>query len=85
MSVSSLIRDYFKTREVHVVVDSHAFTEGIHTHTFEDTRDLFDEVFWACIYAGFHYHPSLAEGGQFKPKSQRAAVAETFPAGEEEE
>jgi hypothetical protein len=63
-AVSSLISDYFRTRKVHVVVDSHAFTDGVHTHTFENTRDLFDEVFWARIYAGFHYHHSLEEGGR---------------------
>jgi hypothetical protein len=62
-SVSKLISDYFRTTKVHVVVDSLAFTDGVHTHTFEDTRNLFHEVFWARIYAGFHYHHSLEEGG----------------------
>jgi len=61
--VSSLIRDYFRTRNVHIVVDSLAFRDGVHTHTFDDTRDLFKEVFWARIYAGFHYHHSLQDGG----------------------
>src|SRR5262249_4780550 len=32
-------------------------------HTFEDTRDLFAEVFGARIYAGFHYSHSLVDGG----------------------
>ena len=45
-----------------MVTDSTAFTDGIHTHTFEDTRELMDEVFWARIYAGFHYHHSLEDG-----------------------
>ena len=63
-AISSLIRDYFGTSKVHIVVDSHAFSDGVHTHTFEDTRDLFDEVFWARIYAGFHYHHSLEDGGR---------------------
>jgi hypothetical protein len=62
-SVSKLIADYFRTTKVHVVVDSLAFTDGVHTHTFEDTRDLFHEVFWARIYAGFHYQHSMEEGG----------------------
>jgi hypothetical protein len=62
-AVSSLIRDYFTTRKVHIVVDSLAFGDGVHTHTFDDTRDLFEEVFWARIYAGFHYHHSLEDGG----------------------
>jgi hypothetical protein len=62
-AVSSLIRDYFTTRKVHIVVNSLAFSDGVHTHTFDDTRDLFEEVFWARIYAGFHYHHSLEDGG----------------------
>lgn len=63
-AVSSLIKDYFGTPKVHVVVDSHAFTDGVHTHTFEDTRDLFNEVFHAREYAGFHYDHSLRDGGR---------------------
>jgi len=63
-AVSNLISDYFGTHTVHIVVDSLAFSDGAHTHTFEDARDLFDEVFWARIYAGFHYHHSLEEGGR---------------------
>lgn len=63
-AVSTLIADYFGTRKVNVVVDSHAFSDGVHTHTFQDTGDLFQEVFWARIYAGFHYHHSLEDGGR---------------------
>jgi hypothetical protein len=63
-AVSSLIRDYFKTSKVHMVVDSLAFSDGVHTHSFEDTGDLFREVFWARIYAGFHYRHSLEDGGR---------------------
>jgi hypothetical protein len=63
-AVSSLIRGYFATRKVHIVVDSLAFSHGAHTHTFDDTRDLFAEVFWARIYAGFHYRHSLEDGGR---------------------
>ena len=62
-SVSSLIRGFFQTPKVHIVVDSLAFSDGVHVHTFDDTRDLFDEVFHARIYAGFHYRHSLEEGG----------------------
>jgi hypothetical protein len=43
-------------------MDSRAFQDGLHTHTFEDTRDFMDEVFWARIYAGFHYYHSLEVG-----------------------
>lgn len=59
-AVSHLIEGYFRTRKVHVVTDSQVTNT---THTFETTRDLFDEVFWARIYAGFHYHHSLVDGG----------------------
>jgi len=62
-AISSLIRDYFATRNVHIVVDSLAFKDGVHTHTFDDTRDLFEEVFSARMYAGFHYRHSLEDGG----------------------
>ena len=62
-ALSNLIAGYFGTTRVHVTVDSTAFQDGVHTHTFEDTRDLFDEVFWARMYAGFHYFHSLKDGG----------------------
>jgi hypothetical protein len=60
-AVSHLIAGYFRTRKVHVVTDSLVTNT---THTFENTRDLFDEVFWARIFAGFHYHHSLVDGGE---------------------
>jgi hypothetical protein len=63
-SVSSLIADFFGTTRVAVTVDSKAFTDGLHTHNLTDTRDLMDEVFWARIYAGFHFFHSLEAGRQ---------------------
>jgi hypothetical protein len=63
-AVSSLTASFFGTTHVHVITDSLAFTNGLHQHVFEDTRDLMDEVFWARIYAGFHYHHSLEVGRQ---------------------
>ena len=63
-AVSTLIADFFGTTRVTVAVDSKAFTDGLHQHTFTDTRDLMDEVFWARIYAGFHFHHSLEAGRQ---------------------
>lgn len=53
---------YFGTTRVHLVIDSLAFTDGLHTHTFEDTRDWMDEVIWARIFAGFHYLHSVQDG-----------------------
>jgi hypothetical protein len=61
-AVSTLLAGYFGTNKVHFVTDSIAFQDGVHIHTFEDSRDLIDEVFWARIYAGFHYHHSLQDG-----------------------
>ena len=61
-AVSSLIADFFGTPQVHILTDSIVFKDSVHQHTFEDTRDLMDEVFWARIYAGFHYHHSLEAG-----------------------
>ena len=61
-AVSTMIAAYFGATKTHVAVDSLAFQDGVHTHTFEDTRDLIDEVFWARLYAGFHYHHSLEDG-----------------------
>jgi hypothetical protein len=63
-SVSSLIADFFGTTRVTVVIDSKAFTDGLHQHTFTDTQDLADEAFWARIYAGFHFYHSLQAGQQ---------------------
>ena len=63
-AVSTLIADFFGTTRVSVSVDSKAFTDGIHQHTFTDTGDLMDEVFWARIYAGFHFYHSLEAGRQ---------------------
>ncbi len=63
-AVSTLIAGYFGTTKIHVVVDSMAFQDGLHTHTFDDTRDLLDEVFWARIYAGIHFYHSVEDGRQ---------------------
>jgi hypothetical protein len=63
-AVTPLIASFFGTTRVHLATDSKAFKDGIHQHAFEDTRDLMDEVFWARIYAGFHFHHSLEVGRQ---------------------
>ncbi len=83
-SVSSLIADFFGTTRVAIAIDSKAFTDGVHQHALTDTRDLMDEVFWARIYAGFHFYHSLEAGRQlgqsvaaqlfrshFRPSQQR--------------
>ncbi len=63
-AATTLIADFFGTTRVHVVTDSLAFTDGVHQHVFEDTRDWMDEVFWARMYAGFHFYHSLEAGRQ---------------------
>jgi hypothetical protein len=63
-AVTPLIASFFGTTRVHVLIDSKAFTDSVHQHTFEDTRNLMDEVFWARIYAGFHFYHSLEVGRQ---------------------
>ena len=67
-AVSHLIAGYFGTHKVHIVVDSLSFKDGTHTHSFDDTHDFFDEVFWARVYAGFHYYHSLVDGGELGRK-----------------
>jgi hypothetical protein len=61
-ALSRLVADFFGTQKVHVVVDSLAFTDGVHTHTFENTNNWLEEVFWARIYSGFHFEHSLRDG-----------------------
>jgi hypothetical protein len=77
-AASTLIAGYFGTTKTHVVVDSVAFQDGVHTHTFEDTRDFMDEVFWARIYAGFHFYHSLEDGRQLSATIARELLRTHF-------
>jgi hypothetical protein len=77
-AVAPLIASFFGTTRVNVLVDSKAFTDGTHQHTFQDTRDLMDEVFWARIYAGFHYHHSLEVGRQLGETVAQELVRKYF-------
>jgi hypothetical protein len=61
-AAATLIAGYFGTTKTRVVMDSMAFQDGLHTHPFDDTRDLLDEVFWARIYAGIHFYHSVEDG-----------------------
>jgi hypothetical protein len=62
--VSHMVESFFGTPEVHVVIDSLAFTDGVHTHTFENTGDWLDEVSWARVVAGFHFLHSVEDGAK---------------------
>jgi hypothetical protein len=77
-AVSALIAGSFGTTKVHMVADSLAFQDGVHAHTFEDTRDLMDEVFWARIYAGFHYYHSLEDGRELGATVARELLRNHF-------
>ncbi len=61
-AVTNLVADFFGTRKVHVVIDSTSLSDGIHTHTFENTGDWLNEVYWARMFAGFHFNHSLQDG-----------------------
>lgn len=77
-AVSHLIEGYFETPKVHIVVDSSVFADGVHTHTFDDTEDLFEEVFWARIHAGFHFEHSLEDGAELGKQVARQLMREHF-------
>ena len=62
--VSHLVADFFGTPNVNLVVDSLAFTDGVHTHKFVNTSDLLDEVSWARVFAGFHFLHSVQDGAK---------------------
>jgi hypothetical protein len=59
-SFATAIKKFFGTPHVTVVVSS-AVTNT--THTFTNTKDWEQEVEYARIYAGFHYHNSTVQGG----------------------
>jgi len=77
---AALVAGFFGTTKVHVVADSLAFTDGsgTHQHVFEDTRDWIDEVFWARIYGGFHFHHSLEVGKALGESVAREVLRDHF-------
>lgn len=77
-AVSRLVADYFGTQKVHVVMDSTVFSDGVHSHVFENTADWLDEVFWARIYAGFHFHHSLQDGAELGRRVSRQLYENNF-------
>jgi hypothetical protein len=85
-AVTTLIAGYFGTTKIHLVVDSLAFQDGVHTHTFDDTRDVMDEVFWARLYAGIHFYHSLEVGRDLGVTVARALLRTHFgPQGSDPE
>ena len=82
-AVTDLVADYFHTRKVHVVVNSTVFSDGVHTHTFEDVADWLSEVYWARIFAGFHFNHSLQDGAQLGRQVAHQLVGNHFRVEEE--
>jgi hypothetical protein len=83
-AVSTLVADYFHTRKVHVVVNSSVFSPA-HTHTFEDTGDWLNEVYWARIFAGFHFNHSLQDGEELGRKVAHQLIEGHFRPDDERE
>ena len=79
---SSLVENFFGTRRVRVVVDSTAFSDGVHTHTFFSTADWYHEVYWARIFAGFHFDHSLVDGGAIGRQVAAQLVSKHFRRGQ---
>lgn len=77
-AVTELVADYFGTRKVHVTISSSVFSDGVHTHTFEDTGDWLNEVYWARMFAGFHFNHSLQDGGQLGKQVAHQLFANYF-------
>jgi hypothetical protein len=77
-SVTTSLAGFFGTTAVSVTADSLAFQDGIHTHSFADTRDLMDEVFWARMYTGFHYYRSMEDGRQLGTTVARELLQNHF-------
>jgi hypothetical protein len=58
-AIAYLIEGYFGTPKVHFMLDSLVLADGVHSHVFDNTNDLYKEVFWARIYAGLHFYHSV--------------------------
>jgi hypothetical protein len=56
---ANTLKAYFGTPNVQLSIDS--LVTGT-THNFSDIRELQDEVNFARIYTGFHYHHSMVQG-----------------------
>jgi hypothetical protein len=74
-AVANTLKNYFNTPNVSVIVSS---TVTNTTHSFNSARELEDEVEFARIYAGFHYHHSLVQGFNLGRKVSQQAAREFF-------
>ena len=77
-AATTVLAGFFGTTAISITADSLAFPDGTHTHTFADTRDLMDEIFWARMYTGFHYYRSMVDGQQLGTAVARGLLQNHF-------
>jgi hypothetical protein len=77
-AVTDLVADYFGTSKVHVTVSSSVFSDGVHVHAFDDVNDWFYEVYWARMFAGFHFNHSLRDGATLGKQVAHQLFTEHF-------
>jgi hypothetical protein len=77
-AVSHLVADFFGTPKVQVTVTAGGFSDGVHTHVFEDTRDWLDEVYCAH-FCGFPFQSFASGWRRTGPASSCAAIQESLP------
>lgn len=72
---SNALKDYFGTPNVQFAV--HSAITGT-THYFTSVKGLQQEVEWARIYIGFHYHHSLVQGTVLGQRVENNVVRNYF-------
>jgi len=77
-AATTVLAGFFGTTGIPITADSLAFQDGTHTHTFTNTSDLMDEIFWARMYTGFHYYHSMEDGRQLGIAVARALLQNHF-------
>jgi hypothetical protein len=76
-ALADVLKAYFGTPHVTINVYS-AITGTTSPHTFKDVRDWQNEVEFARIYAGFHYHHSLVQASVLGHKVARNLIENYF-------
>jgi hypothetical protein len=76
-AVANSLQQYFGSSHFTFLVSS---TVTNTVHELRSTRELEQEVEWARIYAGFHYHHSVVQGEALGRKVARQAFREFFAA-----
>jgi len=76
-AVATILSRYFGTQHLSFSVDSLVTGK---VHNFDSTNDLIEEVEQARIYAGFHYHHSVAQGRRLGVKVAHHMLSNFFKA-----